>query len=343
MNLAADINHFYVAIIEHDDNQDSMLVWMYPEFSKTLQKFCIDRSLAEGRENPFIFTKFNADWVYIFSSSVDKDVPTVQSASICIATREFHPEKFSAMLPILMEQYRKASGDPVKVLEGILSIYATGNYSNAAGSFSMNNFASTDAIVASTTAMKELYQSLGMDFIILWNSLLLRKRILVVANKVPKLLSVIRCLPLLAWHRQDWSILRPIIGDEAECMEDIRTSGVYIGGTVDPMLASKTDDFDVIYNIDSAHVEVLAHAVVDMKMCSVHKETIALIDEVASQGGTSEDITKAIARKTASIISQLRSIVPEGGKLTESIIREKVSNEATMRWLVRLSSAEGIL
>ena len=64
---------------------------------------------------------------------VDSDVcPDIKAASLVVVTKTFNPEKFNALLQILFQQYSQ-TGDPTKVLEGVLSVTTTGNFSNSAG------------------------------------------------------------------------------------------------------------------------------------------------------------------------------------------------------------------
>ena len=45
----------------------------------------------------------------------------------------------------------------------------------------------------------------------LWSALLTKKRVLVYSSNVVELLKIVRALPLLVFHRQNWDVLRPIV------------------------------------------------------------------------------------------------------------------------------------
>jgi hypothetical protein len=339
MNTVKDSTNLSLGLVEHDVNGDDFCVWMYPSLSAVLQNVIISRISTEGQLSPYIYFKYKNDWVYALTMPVSKEIVTdVLSASIVIVSKSFNPEKFNSLAVILFEQY-SSTGDPTKILEGYLSVHTSGNFSNKAGTFDVSLFKDDDALL-NVSCLKELATSLGVEFTVLWNAVLLKKRILVVDENPEKLLNVVRSLPQLAWHRKDYSILRPIVRDEPEHLEDLKSSGVFIAGTLDGSLASQSDLYDVLLSFPEPRVTVTTHAVAEMKMCSVHRELAALCEEHCE---TDLDLLKILAKKTHSLVSNLKNMMPAGEKLTEDLINEKVSNVAAQQWLVRLATAENLM
>ena len=118
---------------------------------------------------------------------------------------------------------------------------------------------------------------LGLEAVVLWNAILLKKRLLVVSDNVPELLDVIRTLPQLAWHRQDWQILRPLVSSSSEHMEDLASCGVFIAGTTDSSLANTTEKngsatFDVVFSITERRVTISDAVSADMRMGAAHRD-----------------------------------------------------------------------
>lgn len=123
---------------------------------------------------------------------------------------------------------------------------------------------------------------LGLEAVLLWNAVLLKKRILVISEgsgnqNLTKLLTTIRSLPQLAYHRQDWGILRPLVscsGDaDAVHLEDLTSSGVFIAGTVDATLATTHAAlFDVIFSLSDHRITISEDAAASMRMGSTHRE-----------------------------------------------------------------------
>lgn len=306
-----------------------------------IQAAAIKRCTFEGKPIPFIFFKVRSDWIYILSRDPIKEYsPDLTLVSMCIASKIFNPERYQLLLTIFMEQY-VTSGDPTKVLEGFLSVFTTGKFSNSAGSYDAASFKDTSAFIA-VSEMQDISRMLGVESVSLWNAILLKKRILVTADNLPKLQAVLRTLPQFVWHRQDWSVLRPIVDAEEEHMDDLKASGVYIAGTLDPSLASRADMFDVVFSVSDRRVTILEHAQMDMRMCSSHRDVAQIFAE--ESGLTSDqDIIKALAAKTSQVVKLLQAVAAENGKVTEEAIRSRSSNEATQQWLYRVAMAEGLI
>lgn len=276
-------------------------------------------------------------------------IPDVSSASICACTRSFNPEKYNAFLMVLFEQYLP-NGDPTKILEGYLSIHTTGNFSNQAGTFDVSLYKDNDALklASNSTCLQDLSEMLGVEFVVLWNAVLLKKRILVIAEDCDKLLPIVRILPLLASHRPDnYQNLRPIVSSEQEFLDDLSSCGVFIAGTLDSSLSAKSEIYDVLLSLIERRVTVTQHAMSSMKMCSVHKEVSQLVATAAGElstrkASTDIEILKTLTQKTATIISNLKGLAVNT-KLNEDIINENISNAAVQQWLVRLATAEGLM
>lgn len=80
--------------------------------------------------------------------------------------------------------------------------------------------------------------------------MLLRKRIFVYSPKVSDLMSLIRVFPLLgAWHRQDFSILRPLVRLSEYELQDLSSAGVYVAGFTDSAAVNKQDMYDVYIDV----------------------------------------------------------------------------------------------
>ena len=93
----------------------------------------------------------------------------------------------------------------------------------------------------------------GVESVLLWTAIMLRKRVVVYADKLKTLQQVVRTLPQLAWHRQDWGTLRPWIAGSPTEIEELRAAGVYVAGVTDPSFRS-TDLYDLF--VDGGKVPV---------------------------------------------------------------------------------------
>lgn len=267
--------------------------------------------------------------------------PNLNGMSLCIVTRSFNPEKNHKLLELLAHQY-VSTGDPTKILEGYLSAYTTGFFTNASGSFKASDYDDERALTENCK-LKELVEIFESDTIILWNAILLKKRVLVYADNVPKVLEILRSFPCLALHRKDWNVFRPIIRDEPEHMEDLQAAGVYIAGTTDSALMLRTDLFDVIVSAPDRRIIVAESSTEDMRMGALHREILNLMVPAESPGMTQALLINAIAEKTKVVLDRLQSIQQPNKTETEEAIMSLSKNDATNRWLCKLASAEGII
>ena len=244
---------------------------------------------------------------------------------------KFNPEKYRDMLDVFLNQCMCRH-----ILKAYLSIF-TGN----GKSIDTSKYPDNKAIIADS-AMKDIVSTLGMDAVILWNAVLLKKRILVYSDNLPKLLSVVRTLPQFVWHRQDCNILRPIVSQDKEHVEDLKSSGVFIAGTMDAaLLPAQAALFDVVFSLSEGQVSVADHAKEDMRMCATHRDVAQIFTSGANS--SDQDIIKALAAKTSQIVTNLKSLATEDGKLSKDVIRSNVNNEFMQQWLVRLAIAEGMM
>lgn len=161
-----------------------------------------------------------------------------------------------------------------------------------------------------------------------------------------------RTLPQLAWHRRDWSILRPIVLDDANQLEDLQSSGSFIAGTTSSTVSNMSTLFDVIVSLSDHRVTVMPAAASFLRMCSVHKDIAAFLLEVAGNIGMDasakdqfELIVEPLHQKTTNIINNLRALAEAepNKKLSDEAIASVSANESTQQWLRRLAIVEGLL
>ena len=195
-----------------------------------------------------------------------------------------------------------------------LGIFSTGKYD----SYEENNYPDSN-VLSNVSILKELYELFNSELVILWNAVLLKKRIFVLCDQIPKLYLTIRSLPQLCFHRKDLSILRPLIRNDAESLEDLKTAGGFIAGSSDISLLNKNDLYDVLVNLNDHRIVVSTNSVEEMKMNSVHKELAALLKACSEAGGNSQEFVKTISSKTNETISQLKAL-SNGNELTEDIL-----------------------
>jgi hypothetical protein len=74
----------------------------------------------------------------------------------------------------------------------------------------LGNFvdAEHDNLRAMVSPVKKIFETFGIEAIIIWVAMVCKKRIFVYSDKPAEVLAVVRAIPLLgAWHRQVCSVV----------------------------------------------------------------------------------------------------------------------------------------
>ncbi|XP_071011403.1 DENN domain-containing protein 10-like [Oncorhynchus clarkii lewisi] len=338
-----------VGLIEKDVNADTLWVWCYPSVSAELREVllskCCLRQDSRGLHT-FVFGQFRRTWYYI--STVEVQEPTalkkVTHFSIVVTTKDFNPEKYAAFSRVLCRIYIK-HGSPVKMMEGYIAVLTKGVcQSDENGSFLIKDYDVRKAYLAGS--VKDVVSQFGMETIILYTALMLKKRIVVHHPQVEALLEFTRALPALTWHRKDWSILHPYVHLTDSELENLRTCTGYIAGFVDPEVRNRSDLFDVYVNLPDSEITISQSAKEAMSMGKLHKDIgLVIVQSAENADRTDGQIIKDISIKTREILANLASLAEEceNSKITLETLKQRHFPPATENFLFHLAAAEQLL
>jgi len=326
---------YSISLVEKDLHGDLLSVWNYPNVASSMQNL-IERLVTAAGLTNFIYTKVKSEWVYVLTVPV-KFGNIVKAASLGLVSSTFNPEKWHTVLKLLLQQYLDNDGEPVKILEAYLALMTQGKF----GGFDVNDpaLADTRSLLA-VGVLKEMWCDFGFDTIILYNAMLLKKRILVVGDSLSNLLTFMRSIPQLVIHRNDWAVLRPFVLDAPLPLADLAQAGIFVAGTLDARLAtSKQFTYDVLVSLLEKRVTISLDSTSDLKMCAFHKEVAGQLmditgaDKSGSADTTNDDIIVQLDGFTKKALAQIQSLGAAG-------IAE-IKNPATAQWMQRLAAAEG--
>jgi len=343
-----------LSVIEKDANGDILVSWVFPALDEEVEQTFRSRSNLSQETIPlqFTYSKFKNYWIYIFSQVVEKDPPPptnlkrISVFSICLLRSVFNPEKFFVLSKLLATLYA-STGEPAKLLQCHLSVLTRGQFdAGQLGKFVDSEYDNRRAFLVSS--LKDIVRLFGEEVILLWVAMLTKKRVVVYAEKLGILLKVIRAIPLLVWHRQNWNILRPYVTLTQPEIAEITAAGVYVAGFTDSSLKSKESFYDIFVDINARTISVANHAKDQFVLGNFHQELASFLASSAEdENVTDQTLIKNLALKTKDILTKLESLKvedPEDKKLyiTLEALQNRKLPPGMDRFLYNVAGAEGM-
>ncbi|RUS69832.1 hypothetical protein EGW08_022401 [Elysia chlorotica] len=263
--------------------------------------------------------------------------------------KDFNPEKYSVLCQLFGKQYLQ-TGSAAAMLERYLSVLTRGTCnSDENGKFSVNDYGAKEAYAKSQ--IKEIIQTFGVETILIYTAILLKKRIAVYVppHSLKLLLDYTRSIPALAWHRQNWNIVHSYVQLTDEEIENLQAHPHYVAGFTEAAVEGRDDLYDIFINVPNSQIIIASHAKESMSMGKLHKDIALLMVAKAEEEGLSDiDIIKEIAAKTQELLNNLKSLgtVDEtSGKpsLTLETLKERKMPPATENFLFSLAASEGFV
>ncbi|KAL7990573.1 hypothetical protein Chor_014003 [Crotalus horridus] len=215
------------------------------------------------------------------------------------------------------------------------------------GSFLSKDFDIRKAYLAGS--VKDIVFQFGMETVILYTALMLKKRIVVYHPRIETILEFTRALPALVWHRQDWSILHSYVHLNDDELEALKMCPGYIAGCIDSEVNNRIDLYDVYVNLAESEITISHQAKEAMTMGKLHKELGQLIVQSAEDPEKSNSqVIKDVSLKTKEILTNLASfteVTHDGEKpsLNLEALKQKRFPPATENFLYHLAAAEQML
>lgn len=354
------------AIIEKDTNSEVMLTWTYPSVAPALKPILVNRSRLEGDVVQFSFSRFEQQWIYMFTTVLHEEkskgslleseeeeertgpLPRVNAFTICLLSKEFNPELHGRLAALFARCY-SSSGSPIDLLKGYLSVLTRGSCTLTTGEgeeeFEAAQYDRRSALLA--TPLKDVMAMLGMEGVLVWSALMMRKRVILYCDRLSVLLKIIRALPLFVSHRQDWDILRPFVNiDDAE-IEEMKKAGVYCAGFTDNAVFSRTDLYDVFVDVNNRSVSVSEAAKGDFRMGSFHKDMATWMVTASEDPDVSnQQIVKELSGRTKGFLQKVESLQVEDDEgnafISLSNLQERGLPPHMDRFVYAVAGAEGM-
>ena len=366
------------------DVSGDILVWSFPALDKTLEGVLKNRSglvdvsgaasaaAAGGAaaasasaaaalvECPYRFSKFGAQYLYQLSAPLDSAAARarkVVGVSVGVLTggigsAGYFPAKYNELCKILLKAYTDADPphSPIPLMQIYLSVLTTNSYSGPFGSYAESSFDPRRAMIA---PLKYLVQSFGAASIDIWIAMLLKKRVFVYHPRTSEVMNLVKIFPLLgAWHRQDVSLLRPLVtlSSPAE-MADLTAAGVYVAGLTDPDCINKKDMFDLCINAETKTFTwgaAGAGAGEDGRppafaLTKFHRTTAEAFATAAATE-TDQGMIKLVAQTTKEFLDKLAALKAEdpSGVISQEGLAAAGLPQSMQTWIYAVAQAEGL-
>ncbi|GFT32290.1 DENN domain-containing protein 10 [Nephila pilipes] len=194
--------------------------------------------------------------------------------------------------------------------------------------------------------LQDVVKIFGLETILIYTALLLKKRIVVYHHRLDSLLWFVRALPAFMWHRQDWNIIYPYMQLTNIEISELLSLQTYVAGFRDAAVEGRTELYDVFVNLPAIEITVAAHAKEMFAMTKTHKEIAVFMTRQAENTDLNDNLfIKEVANKTNELLRSLRNLAvrnehgKEGIKLTE--LKENKFAPALENFLWNLAAAEG--
>jgi len=326
--------------------------WSYPTISEAyrqviLRKCCLKTDKEEIIA--FCFGQFNKQWFYIYTLEVKNSeaLSKVTHVALTLITKDFCPEKYKGLCKIMSKKFIK-TGDASSMLEAYLSVVTKGSCPNDDnGLFLVKDFDPRLSYVASP--ISDVINIFGVETILIYTALLLKKKVVVYSPKVETILDVCRALPLLVWHRQNWSIVHPYVHLEDEELERLTTSIAYVAGFTDASVESRTELYDLFVNVAAGEISIAPESRETFQMGKIHKDiAMFMVDAAKNEEYNDQKLVKELSIKTKDLINNLKKLAvepEEGGKVrvTLEALKQRKLTPVVENFLFNLAAAEGLI
>ncbi|KAG8034037.1 hypothetical protein G9C98_008518 [Cotesia typhae] len=235
------------------------------------------------------------------------------------------------------------TGNPVEILKLYLSVFTNGSCTTEEnGIYNSDDYNLSH--LNSDTNIRDLIKTFELETILIYNALLLKRRIVVYHHSLEQLFKWIRTFPALMKHRDVTDNLIPWIDLNADEIQDLKSYAYYIAGCRDSAVALKPELYDLLVNIPAREITIAPHAKESFIMTKTHKEIALFMIQLCEKTSNESQITNEIADKTQDLLNQLKNIatVEDSGKkiLTVKTIRNRSFPIAVENFLVNLANAE---
>lgn len=261
-----------IYLLELDKSKTSF-TWAFPTVDKDIQHLITQRTGFDGLYtaplNEPICHRYKQQWIYSLNFEPQFDQPepngkdylrpTTYTLTILVET--YNPPAYFALIKALVAIYKETK-TTTAVLTAYLQANSHAKLSHPTTGTITWDMASHDQRMALIQPIHQILDRFGLEAIVIWIGVLLKKRIFITSNDPIELSAFTRAVVAFgAWHRKDQQIpsLRPFIvnlkGNPNE-VADIKSTPGCIAGVLTPN--NNIEHFEELWDL---HIDLSQNAI----------------------------------------------------------------------------------
>ena len=283
----------------------------------------------------------------------------MEQFSVVVISKDFNPEKYDILTKLFGKIYLK-TGEIQRLLSYYLSVLINGSFNvtedlqNNCQKFNFDDYDSLE-VIHSKSGIKSVIKMFGLDIILIYTALILKRRIAVYHHRLDTLLQFIRVLPALVWHRKDcFQCLYPCVDINcAQELNELQSHNHFIAGFLESDVENQNDLYDIYVNLAAVEITV-SHTSKEMfQMTKTHKEIAVFMTRQADNPSNSDvDVIQNICDKNIELIRNLKVMAniaeetdsgTDAQRVTIEAIKQKNLNHNLENFLWNLAVAENMV
>ncbi|CAH0556077.1 unnamed protein product [Brassicogethes aeneus] len=324
--MLANQNLISFHLVERIGNKN-IITWTYPTITEEMRDYLLSKCFTLSKNSKFFCLRRNFHWIYVTQNLND---------ALVIISDYCNLGKYQAFAEILMRKYLK-NKNPVDLVR----LYLDGNLSGGCSIQDNGNLISCNLKnFKQQTKVQELVENFGIETILLYTSLLLKRRTLVYCDDLEKLQEKMMSIASLVSCRNLKDLFLPYI----ENWSDLKGYSFYLAGTTDETLIKKDHLYDLFVNLHLKEIFISERTKDVFNMTKIQKNIANFLVEALETKICEEDFHKDLDKQTNNILKTLRTMANNNSNLiTIDDLKSKNLNKNLENFLFNLGVAENIV
>ncbi|XP_018579887.1 protein FAM45A [Anoplophora glabripennis] len=321
-------------IIERESSQQNLVTWTYPTLTDELTAYLKARCFPpESDKDLFFYLRKNNLWMYI-QNYFHKQKLT----ALIVVAEEFIPDKYKLLCDILEKKYTKTSS-PVELVKLYINLISGKSiyYQENGSEIGLDLKARSTEV-----GIKDLISNFGLEIILIYNAILLKRRILIYHHDIEKLQKKMAPMTYLIPFRNLKDYLLPWI----ENINELKGCSFYLAGTTEKNALSNERYYDLYVNLLENEITISKAAKDCFTMAKIHKDIALFLVQLSESDLSEIKVIEQIQNKTKDVVQQLYSIaVSRDNKkmVTMNDLKSKKYSPPLENFLFNMAVAENIM